>query len=99
MSHAGELESPSPEDSDWRDEAADDESGGNMRNLRVFDRQRGVGMESFTDKGDAVPMIEHSNETYQPGSTLRAGQVGHHHADTSHEKQNVLLANRSSSAP
>ena len=46
MSHKGKSDSPSPEDSDWRDDAVDD-SGGKMRNLRVLERQRGVGMESF----------------------------------------------------
>ena len=46
ISHEGESESPSPEERDWKDEAADD-SGANMRNLRVLERQRGVGMESF----------------------------------------------------
>jgi hypothetical protein len=44
------------------------------------------------EEGDLGLIIEHSNETYQPRRTLRAGQVGHHHADTSHEKKNILLA-------
>lgn len=48
MSHEGKSDSPSPEDSDWKDEEADD-SGGKMRNLRELLRQRGVGMESFGD--------------------------------------------------
>src|SRR6266478_6437964 len=42
MSHKGESDSPSPEDSDWKDEVVDD-SGGKMRNLRVLERKRGVG--------------------------------------------------------
>jgi hypothetical protein len=46
MSHKGKSDSPSPEDSDWKDEEVVD-SGGKMRNLRVLERQRGVGMESF----------------------------------------------------
>jgi hypothetical protein len=57
MSHAGKSESPSPEERDWKEEAVDD-AGGNMRNLRVFDRQRGVGMESFGDIGDSGSIIE-----------------------------------------
>jgi hypothetical protein len=51
MSHAGKSASPSLEESDWKEEAVDD-SGGNMHNLRVFDRQRGVGMESFGNTGE-----------------------------------------------
>ena len=49
--------SPSPEESDWRDEAAVD-SGGKMRNLSVLDRQRGVGMESFREKKRLSPDIQ-----------------------------------------
>ena len=48
ISHEGESESPSPEERDWKDDAADD-SGGNMRSLSVLERHRGVGMESFQD--------------------------------------------------
>jgi hypothetical protein len=46
MSHKGKSDSPSPEDRDWKDEEVAD-SGGKIRNLRVLERQRGVGMESF----------------------------------------------------
>lgn len=92
ISHEGKSESPSPEESDCKDEVAFD-SGGKMRNLRVLERQRGVGMESFRNReGNLAPAFEHLNQTYQPGSTLRARQIGYHHTDTSHEKKYVLLA-------
>ena len=48
--------SPSPDESDWRDEVAVD-SGGKMRSLSVLDRQRGVGLESFREKKRLRPDI------------------------------------------
>lgn len=90
ISHEGESESPSPDESDWKDEAAD-ESGGNMRNLRVLERQRGVGIESFTDRW-SEPILTHLGDAHQPRGPLRVSQIGHNHANTSHEQEDTLLA-------
>ena len=69
MSHKGKSDSPSPEDSDWKDEEVVD-SGGKMRNLRVLERQRGVGMESFEHE----TRLQHKNWNTGIGRTSQGAR-------------------------
>lgn len=71
ISHEGKSESPSPDESDCKDEVAFD-SGGKMRNLRVLERQRGVGMESFKNRGQLSP----GNRTFEPDLPAREHAEG-----------------------